>query len=124
MSTPSTSGSGGNAADEGRFMLNWYSCTYHARNRDERNAKTRARMAQLRLQENTLPPADENARQEARQAAAQKYRSKNAEKLAQKARKARASARAAKERERQRSLRRERGRQMRDEMRDEESGCQ
>ncbi|KAJ7601648.1 hypothetical protein DFH06DRAFT_1352342 [Mycena polygramma] len=123
MPSASASDPASDPAGERRWMLNWYSATYHTRNRDERNAKTRARMAKLRLQEITLPPAEQEARQAARRSAAQKYRIKNSAALAKKAQQARASASAAKEREQVRSNRRERIRQEREQMREAESGC-
>ncbi|KAJ6449240.1 hypothetical protein C8R47DRAFT_1230714 [Mycena vitilis] len=104
-----------NLIDDRTFMLRLYSSGYHARNREERNAKTRARMAGIRDKESTLPAEEQEARKAARLEAARRYRRKNAERLAQKAREARASARAVRERERMRTLRRELAQRLRDE---------
>ncbi|KAJ7620527.1 hypothetical protein DFH06DRAFT_1144057 [Mycena polygramma] len=84
-----------NLIDDRTFMLRIYSSSYHARHREERNAKTRARMASIRDKEATLPAEEKEARKEARREAARRYRQKNAERLAQKARDARSRARAA-----------------------------
>ncbi|KAJ7429910.1 hypothetical protein B0H11DRAFT_1943991 [Mycena galericulata] len=56
------------------FMDAIYSSRYHRKNRDERNRKTRERMAALRLREVTLPPQIAAGRLEAKREAARKYR--------------------------------------------------
>jgi hypothetical protein len=61
-------------AEERRERRNESSRRYDDRNRDERNAKTRARMAQLRAHEATLPLEEQAARREARRAADKRYR--------------------------------------------------
>ncbi|KAJ7429400.1 hypothetical protein B0H11DRAFT_2265904 [Mycena galericulata] len=68
------------------FLDAIYSSRYHRKNRDERNKKTRARMAKLRAQEATLPPPALAVRLEARREAARKYRAKNHLKIARGAR--------------------------------------
>ncbi|KAJ7120551.1 hypothetical protein C8R43DRAFT_959794 [Mycena crocata] len=77
------------SAEERRFMQNFNSSTH----REERNAKTRERMAVLRHQEHTMPQAVQERRKEARRASAKKYREQNAWRLAQKARASREQAR-------------------------------
>ncbi|KAJ7889822.1 hypothetical protein B0H14DRAFT_2561517 [Mycena olivaceomarginata] len=72
--------------DERKFMQNWNSSQYHARHREERNAKTRERMARLRARECKLPKEEQEARRLRRLASAQKYRQKNAWRLAKEAR--------------------------------------
>ncbi|KAJ7507623.1 hypothetical protein B0H11DRAFT_1902707 [Mycena galericulata] len=102
-------------AEERRFMANFRCSTYHTRHREERNAKTRARMAALRAREGTLPPAEQERKRVARHAAAAKYREKwgfrvlrvktgltydrNAWRLAKVAREARYKARVVREQE-------------------------
>ncbi|KAJ7075438.1 hypothetical protein B0H15DRAFT_806223 [Mycena belliarum] len=88
------------AEEERKFMQRFYSQSYHHRNRAERNAKTRERMAALRSREATLPEDAQEARLEARRASARKYREKNAWRLARKAREARAQVRERREAER------------------------
>ncbi|KAJ7077511.1 hypothetical protein B0H15DRAFT_955014 [Mycena belliarum] len=92
------------AQEERSFMQRFHSQTYHHRNREEHNAKTRLRMSALRAREATLPQADQDARLEARRASARKYREKNAWHLARKAREARAQAREHREAERRAAL--------------------
>jgi hypothetical protein len=61
-------------AEERRERQNASSRRYDDRNREERNAKTRARMARLRAQEATMPPEEQAVRREARHAADKNYR--------------------------------------------------
>ncbi|KAJ7081988.1 hypothetical protein C8R43DRAFT_965544 [Mycena crocata] len=75
-------------ARERRFVEAIYSARYHRKNREERNRKTRLRMATLRAQDATLPPEQLAARR----ASAKKYREQNKWKIAKKAREARRSA--------------------------------
>ncbi|KAJ7033962.1 hypothetical protein C8F04DRAFT_1183714 [Mycena alexandri] len=86
-----------NSDEDRRFMQSFNSSQYHARHREERNAKTRARMADLRAREHLLPLAEQEARKEARRESSRKYREKHSWRLAKEAREARAQAR--KERE-------------------------
>ncbi|KAJ7480362.1 hypothetical protein B0H11DRAFT_2233491 [Mycena galericulata] len=80
-------------SEERRFMANFRCSTYHTRHREERNTKTRSRMAALRARESTLPVEEQERRREARRASAAKYREKNAWRLAKVAREARNRAR-------------------------------
>jgi hypothetical protein len=61
-------------AEERRERQNASSRRYDDRNREERNAKTRARMARLRAQEATMPPEEQAVCREARHAADKNYR--------------------------------------------------
>ncbi|KAJ7152147.1 hypothetical protein C8R43DRAFT_1127228 [Mycena crocata] len=87
--------------EEKRFLQNFHCSTYHMKHHEERNAKTRARMAKLRAAEVLLPTAEQKARQSARRASAAKYRAKNSWRLAQEAREARAEQRELRERQRE-----------------------
>ncbi|KAJ6450538.1 hypothetical protein C8R47DRAFT_1084402 [Mycena vitilis] len=60
--------------EEARLVQAWNSANYNDRNREERNAKKRVRMAALRQRQATMPPEIQEARAEARRAAAKKYR--------------------------------------------------
>ncbi|KAJ7437067.1 hypothetical protein B0H11DRAFT_1936181 [Mycena galericulata] len=113
-------------AEERHFMANFRCSTYHTRHREERNAKTRARMAALRAREGTLPPAEQERKRVARHAAAAKYREKwgfrvlrvktgltydrNAWRLAKVAREARYKARVVREQEKAEAQRMEEAR--------------
>ncbi|KAJ7475082.1 hypothetical protein B0H11DRAFT_2235722 [Mycena galericulata] len=83
--------------EERRFMANFRCSTYHARHREERNSKTRARMAALRAREAGLPQEEQERRREARNTSAAKYRANNAWRLAKAAREARYRARIVRE---------------------------
>ncbi|KAJ7178514.1 hypothetical protein C8R43DRAFT_942175 [Mycena crocata] len=76
-------------AQDRRLIEAIYSARYHRKNREERNRKTRLRMAALRAQDATLPPEQLATRLEARRASARKYREQNKWKIAKRAREAR-----------------------------------
>ncbi|KAJ7810010.1 hypothetical protein B0H14DRAFT_2607636 [Mycena olivaceomarginata] len=59
-----------------QFMGSIYSGRYYRKNREQRNAQTRERMARLRAKDHTVPPEVLQARLDARQEAARKYREK------------------------------------------------
>ncbi|KAJ6479200.1 hypothetical protein C8R47DRAFT_1074642 [Mycena vitilis] len=75
-----------------RLMGSIYSHRYYRKHREERNQKTRERMARLRAEEGNLPPDVLAIRLEARREAARRYREKNRRQIALKARERRAHA--------------------------------
>ncbi|KAJ6457194.1 hypothetical protein C8R47DRAFT_1082120 [Mycena vitilis] len=76
-----------------RLMGSIYSHRYYRKHREERNRKTRERMARLRAEEASLPPDVLESRLEARRKAACRYREKNRRQIALKARERRAQLR-------------------------------
>ncbi|KAJ7810838.1 hypothetical protein B0H14DRAFT_2607005 [Mycena olivaceomarginata] len=73
-------------AEERRERQNANSRHYDDRNREERNAKTRARMARLRAQEATMSLEEQAVRREARHAADKNYCLRHSNRLAADAR--------------------------------------